>query len=488
MRWLLPPLLLVVGCGGDPDKPAPKVARKAIPDPQKQGGLVVAENLQLGEGPGEQAPKFAGKAIPDPPSQGAPWTPPATKLPRSLVEATVALFDLGAADPRGGDYREVEVSDWRVEKARGFVLPERPGEAGRFAVGWDGVVRPALTFGAKADLEADVRTLAAVLKKSKESPRFVEYVSVSVSSEDAVGTRTEHRDAIPPFLDDRAPVPDVPRSPLTLCLLLRLGRADLAESLYAAATTWTRDNARPDLTDQYIGFPFLSGRWADTLYHRLLGAHCRGDDVIALDAARRLDRFRKGAEANAEALGLKREAPSRKSHENPAYVRNPTVVTDILADQERRAKEAPRGPVPARGGDPAERIAALIRDFDQIHVETPMVNYTGGEPADGAIVGEVVAEGDAAVGPLLAALESDTRLTRCVLSRNGIDQLGPVSTAVYAATPAPPQDRTLHGQHVRLHRTQDRRGPQAPGRGGPRLVGEEPRSAADRALVSGAAR
>ena len=51
-------------------------------------------------------------------------------------------------------------------------MPERPGEAGRFAVGWDGVVRPALAVGAKADLEADVRALAVVLKKSRESPQF----------------------------------------------------------------------------------------------------------------------------------------------------------------------------------------------------------------------------------------------------------------------------------------------------------------------------
>ncbi len=434
MRRLLPALLLVVGCGGGTVKPTPKVAGKGIADPQNQGELAVTEKLGGGDESERQAPKFAGKAIPDPPKQGAPWTPPATRLPRSLVDATAALFDLGAADPRGCDYREVEVAGWRGEqKARGFVLPERPGEAGRFAVGWDGVVRPALNVGAKADLEADVRALAVALKKSRESPEFNEYVSVSASSENKVGTRTEHKEAISPFYEDRESPTVVPRSPLTLCMLLRLGRADIAESLYAAATTWTPDNARPDLKDELIGLPFLSRSWADTLYSRLIGAHCRGDDAVALDAARRLDRFRKAVEPKAEALGLKRDASRRASYRDPAYVRNPDVVTALLADQERRAKEPPRGPVPPRGGDPSARIAALIRDFDQIHVVTPMVNYSGGRPADGAIVGEVVAEGDAAVGPLLAALESDTRLTRCVMSRNGIDHLGPVSEAVYAA-------------------------------------------------------
>ncbi len=335
-----------------------------------------------------------------------------------------------------------------MEKARGFVLPERPGEAGRFAVGWDGVVRPALTVGAKADLEADVRALAVALKTSRDSPQFNEYVSISVSSDDPVEKRTEHRDAISPFLDDREPAPAVSRSPFTLCMLLRLGRADLAESLYAAATTWTPGDARPDLKDVLVSFPSLSRGWADTLYHRLIGAHCRGDDVVALDAARRLDRFRKGVEARAEALGFPREASKGTRYSDPAYIRKPTVLPDLLADQERRAREAPRGPVPARGGDPAERIAALIRDFDQIHVETPMVNYSGGDPADGAIVGEVVAEGDAAVGPLLAALESDTRLTRCVLSRNGHDHLGTVTEAVYSAL-----QRLLKTEHLRDDRS-----------------------------------
>ena len=397
LHWLLPGLLLLVGSRGEPAQPAPR---------------------------------FAGKAIPDPPRQGAPWTPPDTKLPRRLVEATAALFELGAADPRGCDYREIEVSDWRVEKARGFVLPERPGEAGRFAVGWDGVVRPALTVGMQADLEADIRALAVALKTSRQSPEFTTSMSVNTK-----GIRKEHREIIAPYFDDRGPETAVPRSPWTLGMLLRLGRADLAESLYTAATTWTPAKARPDLADANISFPFLSRSWADILYHRLLGAHCRGDDVIALDAARRLDRFRKGvaAEEKAEAPGQKPEAPHRVSFNDPAYVQNSTVVTELLADQERRAKEPPRGPVPARGGDPAARVAALIRDFDQIHVVTPMSNYSGGTPAEGAIVKEVVAEGDAAVAPLLDALESDTRLTRCILSRNRIDHLGPVSEAVYEA-------------------------------------------------------
>ncbi len=66
-----------------------------------------------------QASKFAGKSIPDPPAQKEPWTPPRTKLPRFLVTATAALFEQGVADPRGCEYREVEVVDGRTSKIPG---------------------------------------------------------------------------------------------------------------------------------------------------------------------------------------------------------------------------------------------------------------------------------------------------------------------------------------------------------------------------------
>ncbi len=243
---------------------------------------------------------------------------------------------------------------------------------------------------------------------------------------------TEHRDPISPFFEIRWPPPAVPRSPLTLCMLLRMGRADLAESLYAAATTWTPDNARPDVADEIISFPSLSRGWAETLYLRLIAAHCGGDDVVALDAARRLDRYRQAVPAKAGPLDPQPNANHNRGLLQPAYVRNANVLAELLADQERRAKEAPRGPVPPRGGDPAARIAALIRDFDQIHVPQRF-HFGGAEPGDGAIFNEIVAEGDPAVGALLAALESDTRLTRCISSRWGLDQARPVFRAAYLA-------------------------------------------------------
>lgn len=60
---------------------------------------------------------------------------PATKLPRSFVEATAALFKSDVADPRGCDYRQIQVEEFGFDgqcarKDRGFVVPQRPGVLG----------------------------------------------------------------------------------------------------------------------------------------------------------------------------------------------------------------------------------------------------------------------------------------------------------------------------------------------------------------------
>src|SRR5882672_6282938 len=54
-------------------------------------------------------PNFAGKSIPESPQQKSPWTLPQTQLPQNLISAAARLFEQGLADPRGMEYREVEV-------------------------------------------------------------------------------------------------------------------------------------------------------------------------------------------------------------------------------------------------------------------------------------------------------------------------------------------------------------------------------------------
>ncbi len=173
------------------------------------------------------APRFAGTMIPNPPSQGQPWTAPPTKLPRFLITATSILFEHGVADPRGCEYRQVEVGGGSIAKAHGFVLPERPDVPGRFVVCWDGQVHPALSVGGPADLDRDIGDLAKHLKQAREAAKL--------NRSDEIVTWSFPDNAIRQPFEWRS-VDD--RSPIKLCRLLRLGRADLAESLFAAGTTW----------------------------------------------------------------------------------------------------------------------------------------------------------------------------------------------------------------------------------------------------------
>src|SRR5262245_33991890 len=57
----------------------------------------------------EAPPIFMGDDMPVPPQQNMPWTPPAEPFPEKLLTATVKLFEQGLADPRGCEYREIEV-------------------------------------------------------------------------------------------------------------------------------------------------------------------------------------------------------------------------------------------------------------------------------------------------------------------------------------------------------------------------------------------
>jgi hypothetical protein len=354
------------------------------------------------------APRFAGTVIPEPPSQGRPWTAPATTLPRFLVSATEILFEQGVADPRGCEYRQVEIANAAVVKGRGFVLPERADAPGRFVVCWDGQVYPALTVGAAADLDRDIHELAAHVKQAREaasSNRFGRGVSW--------GFPRENQDPYGPAgVDDH--------SPIKLCLLLRIGRADLAETLFAAGTTWSPGPRTHDLTDYGISYLSLARDWAGSAFQTLIGAHMRGDDVIALDAARRLARFRDLATAKADAMGFPRDNPQSRGGTGPAprfYFL--TQLDELLRDQERRAKMPARGPIPRKGGDPSARIAALIRDLDQID-ERQMMSPGAAHPGSSPLVRDLVAEGDPAVAPLLEVLESDDRLTRSVSMGRGL--------------------------------------------------------------------
>jgi hypothetical protein len=68
--------------------------------------------------------------FPEPPQQQARWEVSANIFSSELVSATKTLFEQGLADPRGCDYREIDIhvgEVWRGDggmiKTHGWVLP-----------------------------------------------------------------------------------------------------------------------------------------------------------------------------------------------------------------------------------------------------------------------------------------------------------------------------------------------------------------------------
>jgi len=389
---------------------------------------LVALAIFAGADPYHPTPKFAGKVVPDPPHQRDPWTPPGTKLPRFLVTATAALYDAGMADPRGCEYREVEIGDWTLVKTRGFVMPERPGDSGRFVVGWNGIVYPAVSVGSEADIEADARAMAGAARKGRDEAA----VPARRWYERGGGFAGMHNQSRGFLMAGMSVGGPPPPSPLALAVLLRLGRADLAEMLFAAGTIWTPETPRRDLTDYHVTFLTLANEWGGNDYGRLLSAHVRADDAVALAAARRLSAFRKAVDAYAQAKGFAVPARQNWDPDRTSYIGPFVQLAELLADHERRAQEPPRGPIPKRGGDPSARIAAMIRDFDQIHVDQ-FSSLSSANPGAAPIVHDLAAEGDPAVKPLLTALETDTRLTRSITGGRGPVYIHPVTDVIYAA-------------------------------------------------------
>ena len=154
------------------------------------------------------SPRLEGTNLPAPPMQQASWTPPPTGLPSIYVSATRALFDAGMADPRGCEYREVEVGtgsvwsgDGGVVSTHGWLL--RGMGTQRYAVCWNGLVYPIVSVGSNASVTADV----GLLKTN--------------------GLRTWYT-AIPEGMS----VSHLSLVPLKGCMLLRLGQAELAREYW----------------------------------------------------------------------------------------------------------------------------------------------------------------------------------------------------------------------------------------------------------------
>lgn len=344
---------------------------------------------------GQAAPRFQGKNLPLPPQQTQPWTVPETKLPPLASKAIADLFKDGLADPRGCEYREIEVetgSCWHgygaVVKTAGWVLPGEGKQ--KFAVCWDGLVYPVVSIGQGADLDQEVRDLLKNDKERIETKKGYPYRrEINAGSRGVIGCAQ---------LDL-----------LKAALLLRLGKTALAEQIWAQYFLLPEDKPGED---PYLR---LARGWAFSLFERAICAHMSGEDPLALASAEALVSIQEAVEREAAARGLPRPTSWRDQSKALPYLSFLGRLPDLVADQRRRSKQAPYTPVLQMNPQPqgTERVAGLIRDLELVSARQDS------QPGcvsldDDPIVKALIQEGPAAVEPLLDCVEKDTRLTRSV--------------------------------------------------------------------------
>ena len=354
-------------------------------------------------------------ALPTPPQQNEPWTPPETRLPRFLVTAAQTLFEQGLADPRGCEYRSIRIQLGDAQGGRmdvsttGWALPAPDGGKPRFAITWSGLVHPLLEVGEPADLDLDV-----------DNPQRAERRRVAPG-----------RMPMPAFNRGRGGDGKVYESaaislelfhPIQVCLLLRLGRADLAETLWtrngrALAPKSTGAGPNLDLRSYGVSYLSLATDFAWFRYSRAIREHLSGEDALALADARALDAFRRAADAKAAEMGFAPQGrgvafPELRSEPVSRYINFLDQAPALLADQERRARERANPLPPPPEGD---KVAPLIRALDQV-TTTPQAIFMNGNFAgpfgDSPTIKALIDLGDEAVEPLIQALRTDDRLTR----------------------------------------------------------------------------
>ncbi|HUJ59997.1 MAG TPA: hypothetical protein VLX92_15940 [Kofleriaceae bacterium] len=325
-------------------------------------------------------PPIPTPQYPEPPRQHATWSPPRTALPAAVVAAAQKLFDQGLADPRGCEYRELELEvgeAWQGAaspmKTHGWVLPG-PAGGERFAVAWNGLVYRARSVGALADVAKDARAIlaadaAARAQSEKDNPGFGYHRFPASGEGYAVATETV--------------------TPTKAILLLRLGQSALAEQLWKTAVERTDDP-----------YATLAEDWLWAMFERGITAHMRGDVALAIESWRRLP-----------ALAKAMPPPA-------AGTRGVDFLGDIdalLADERRRATY-PQPPLDlarlAMLPQP-ERIARLVAALDQVAAR--QMGQPGGVAlGEDPIIQALIKEGEPAVEPLITAFETDGRRTRSV--------------------------------------------------------------------------
>lgn len=336
--------------------------------------------------------------LPIPPMQSSPWKIASTNLPAGFESAVGKIFEAGMADPRGCDYREIEivVGDFRSASAKtikthGWILPAASGMETNFAIGWNGLIYRAVAIGSPADWKVDAAKMIRAMQPPAIPEKFVFQV----------GTRAR--------ADEESSLTLNWLNPAKAALIFRLGNPELVDDC-------------AQLFPNKDPFLVLSSGYLWTAFTRVAAAHMRGDDGLAYDTATAVENARIfcGAEAKARGFELQSAIPGiglngrRESVKSEFYYPFLKTFPPFLNDQKRRhARQTPLRN-PAAITNKADRIAALIDQLENVAaVRANQYRADVDLPGD-PIVKALIAEGWDAVEPLLQCCEQDTRLTRIV--------------------------------------------------------------------------
>ena len=357
--------------------------------------------------------------LPEPPQQHKSWHPDSA-IPTNILSATGKLFEQGFPDPRGCEYREIEVEVSGVRngksslvKTRSWVLPAKSRETNRFAICWNGLIYPIAKISAPADLHAEItnqfKLVTVTLTNSANGTNTIT-TRVFLSG---LGWRNNSA------AGENATVFFTNALTTRVLLLLRCGEME------AALTNWSPNQQmmmfegggrQVQSNDPYLEF---AGDWAWAMFDRTICTHMRGDEALALATARQLAEAQPKIEAEAAQRGFSRQPyyDSLRHGQQKPYLDFLEQLPQLLADLERRAKEGHHVSVIESGlqniTNQTERIAALIRDLDLVQARQWGQPGSVNLPED-PIASALIQEGDVAVEPLLDCLETDKRLTRSV--------------------------------------------------------------------------
>ena len=334
-----------------------------------------------------------------PPMQTNPWTlsVSSTNLPPHLQSAINHLFQNGMADPRGCDYREIEVvvgnfwtASGATNKTRGWMLPPARDTQARYAIGWNGLIYPIISVGRPADAEGDARALI----RSTRPPATSQEIVLDF------GMQT--------YVDEQYALNAVWLTPSKAAMIWRFASREATEG---CAELFARKD--PFLT--------LSSSFLWDAFARAAGAHMRGNDEVAYATAVLLNRAWKACEAEARTRRLPipalppgfMRAGSDETKPN-SYFPGLEAFPPLLRDQERRhLRKAPLRDA-ATAASKEERIEALIGQLENVCARSTgryLFNYSLSESP---VIQDLVKEGWGAVGPLLDCYEHDERLTRVI--------------------------------------------------------------------------